>query len=1010
MKKQITAFTLLLLAFCAAKGEVTNDDLWFFADFDSVARLDGAAFLTPLPVKNDVPGRYGRAFSFTGTDKRAENKYWVISDPEKLKNFPNEKGAFACWFRTPEEKLGYKHSSAFGLCGFWRFQWVWRGDSFSAGEGRQDTAKINDFKRSDKWRHFAAVWNEEKLVLYIDGKQVAQKDKPSRPDMKSVPTAALRIGSGCNGSPVANLEMDEIAVIRRDITPEEVASLANAKSGILSKGAGVLATPVEYPYFWRNQQDAAVRMRLYSKEDRKGRVEYEIAGEKFVIENYALKAPMTKLVASFDPSKLKAGAYPWHLRFVSGDKTLLERSGVLNIMPRLERDEYKFLNWGGYGTMTPDYLKSTGINSSNVDLSQATTIRRYIANGIFPNIRYENNRRYGWHRRDIDPEAIRAAAESDFSALEGLHLWTTTLVNSEIYSSRYPQSATNHPKYHAWAEKELGFKPDFKHGNAPIAVNSKIAQAAIKKGIVKRGEFPQLDTLVWLMSKGLSPYLFGKCTTDALHSLDRDNIVWSEPTFEGVVANFDMLADWHYGYSTVMTLRELRNCAAFVRPYNKPYMATLGAGYWHGFQIPQRVVVDPKTKKRSSKTAAQSCDEVVIKTWMLFSAIPVHAMSIFSLDTWCNGEKEGWAEPGTSKRYGETWREKLLPAAMLLQDVPNVRAPVAILLPRESVYTADIHWGSTHYPNMIGDAVSEFSVPVDMIALEREIASGVLKNYRYVIMPMAKVLYDTTLKQVEDAARSGVKIVTDTMACKKFEGGVHIDTYKWYYHPKTWGNIKNKFREWYATIVPSLEKDLKARSEGDGSDTFTFVKEYDSVGYVTVVNNKRSDVPGFLNNIVTNSWYKPYGAAQSVSTVFNYPAGSAIYEFNSSDEDGLSRRIKTDCGVYKADYAPAEGRLFCIYPRELKSLDVEVRNGAIEVTLVDSSGAPAPGRQLIRLEVRDPAGVVHDETGLYKMEKGRLSIPLRLARDDMKGSFFKRWKISVRELTSGFTAKCSYRQ
>ncbi len=1008
MRRNILTAAVLSAAFCAAKGDISKDDLWFFADFDSVPRLDGAAFSAPLPRNRDVPGRYGRAYSFTGGDKRDENRFWTVSDPEKLKNFPREKGAFMCWFRTPKDKLGYRHFSAFGLCGFWQFQWVWRGDSFSAGSGREDTASIRDFKRSEKWRHFAAVWNEEKLVLYIDGKRIAEKAKPSRPDMRGVPSATLRIGVGCNGSPVSNLEMDEIAVIRRDITPAEVASLAEAESGILASGAGVVGTPVDYPYFWRNQKNAAVRIRLYSEEDRTGRIEYEIAGEKSVIGDYVLKAPMTKLAVPFNPSRLKAGRYDWKIRFVSGAETLFERSGVLNVMPRRERDEYKFLNWGGYGSMTPDYLKSTGINSSNVGYADTANIRKYVKNGIFPNINYDNNRRYGWHRRDIDPEAIRNAVEKDFAGMEGLHLWATTLVNSEIYGSSYPQNATNHPKFHAWAEKELGFKPDFGYGNAPIAVRSPLAKKIIEKGVVKRGEFPQLDTVLWVMSKGMAPYIIGACTADSLHGIDPENIVWSEPSFEGVADNFDMLADWHYAYSTATTLMELWGCAAYARACKKPYMATLGAGYCHGFVRPHRIVADPRTGKPAGKTAAQSCDEVVIKTWMSISAVPVHAMSIFSLDTWCYGEKQGWAEPGTSKRYGETWREKLLPAAMLLQDIPNVRAPVAFFIPRESHHCADIGWGTAHYPNLIGEALAECPVPVDSIRLEREVASGALKNYRYVIMPMARVLYDTTLERLEEAARSGVRIVTDAMACRKFEGGIHLDDFKWHYHPRAWPDVKAKFKTWYSTIVPELVAGLKARSEGDGTNTYTFVKEYDGVGYVTVVNNNRSRVPGFLNTVVTNSWYTPYGEEQSVSTVFNYPEGSAIYEFNSRGEGGLSRRIVTQGGVYKARYAPAEGKLFCIYPREIETLDVRVAGASIEVSLDDSSGAPAPGRQLLDVEVRDPDGVLHDETGLYRMEKGRASIPLRFARDDKKGSFFKRWKVRVRELTSGFTATCSF--
>ena len=75
---------------------------------------------------------------------------------------------------------------------------------------------------------------------------------------------------------------------------------------------------------------------------------------------------------------------------------------------------------------------------------------------------------------------------------------------------------------------------------------------------------------------------------------------------------------------------------------------------------------------------------------------------------------------------------------------------------------------------------------------------------------------------------------------------------------------------------------------------------------------------------------------------------------------------------------------------------------------MDEDGKPAPGRQVVDVEVRDPEGNLHDETGRYAMEGGRLKVPLRFADDDPKGSFFSRWKVSVKELTTGFTESASF--
>ena len=103
-----------------------------------------------------------------------------------------------------------------------------------------------------------------------------------------------------------------------------------------------------------------------------------------------------------------------------------------------------------------------------------------------------------------------------------------------------------------------------------------------------------------------------------------------------------------------------------------------------------------------------------------------------------------------------------------------------------------------------------------------------------------------------------------------------------------------------------------------------------------------------------------------------------------------------------------EGKVFCVYPTKLAKLLVDVKDGFAHIALVDENGKPAPGRQVVDVEVRDPDGNLHDETGRYVMERGRLKVPLRFADDDPKGSFFSRWKVSAKELTTGFTETTSF--
>ena len=1006
---------MLGVLLCAALGAVSPngpvcDDLWFFADFDSVPRMGGDAFTARLPDGGDVKGRFGKGYAFVSDEKRCENLFWTVQDPERLKDFPFARGAFACWFRSPERYLDRGASPGFGYCGFWKFEWVWSGGGFTTAPGRGKGAAIKGFARSTEWRHFAAVWNAEKLVLYLDRQPVAEKANPELTDMSTVPRRVLRIGTGYDGSPAANLEMDEIAIFRRDLTADEVKGLATAKAGLFAGHPPIVADRIEFPYFWRDQADAALRTRLHAERAVDGALLGEIGDEPVASRTVRVKAGETKLAVPFDPSRMKAGKYPWHLRLAASDgRTLWERSGELEVRPRLDRDAFKFVNWGGWKAVPHDYLRTVGINAPMAGVFDIGGIRRAVAAGFFPNIRYENNKKYRWSSRDLDPKAVAAATDHDFAALEGLHVWTATLINSEIYGSGYPQGATNQTKFLAWARQELGFAPDFSYRNAPIEVNPKTV-GTYPKGIIRKGDCPQLDTLRWVMARGMAPYRVGAVTAEAIHALDPENIVWSEPAFEGIVANLDMLADWHYQHLTTSTLSELRDYYAYCRPYGKPYMPTLGGGYSHGRIKPGlREEKRPKKGSHLASEPTQSADEIAIKAWMSISAVPAHALSFYLLDAWSEGEKAGLAEPGTGERFGRMWYERIAPAAELLQDMPNERAPLAIVRPTECRFTCGLGWGQVHYPGNLCAALAKVPVPFDVV-YDRELESGALKEYRYAALIMAKTLYADHVERLDEAAKAGCRIVTDSYAVKRFDGGVHLDKLDYHYHPDHWHEIGEKFMAWYSTVIPELKNGLTAWSEGDGTNAFTFAKALDGVKYVTVINNLRSDEPGFLNEcVVSNDWYRPYGAPQRIVTHLNVPKDAAVYEFNGREGFKVSgfqgskvsgaREVSLTC-----DYGPAEGKVFCVYPKPLARLVTDVKDGFVRIALVDEDGRPAPGRQVVAVEVRDPGGTLHDETGRYVMNGGRVKIPLRFARDDADGT----WQVNVKELTTGFAAKASW--
>lgn len=228
--RQSRIFTLIASAFTViglTKGvrAVQADDLWFCADFDSPAELNGTLFEQDMREGAAVGGRFGKGYRFASDNARAQNDFWSVGDPERTKDFPFESGSFACWFKMDNASM--KSGAFFSYCGFWQYQWA-----FSPFSGRTTAARgggctvTNALTLGTDWHHFAAIWNAEALTLYLDGRRVAEKVNPERTDMRKVDRAVMRFGTGGNGRPAFGGVMDEIAVFKRSLSADEVEKLA----------------------------------------------------------------------------------------------------------------------------------------------------------------------------------------------------------------------------------------------------------------------------------------------------------------------------------------------------------------------------------------------------------------------------------------------------------------------------------------------------------------------------------------------------------------------------------------------------------------------------------------------------------------------------------------------------------------------------------------------------------------------------------------------------------------
>ena len=950
-----------------------------------------------------------------GTETKVSPLY--TADRIYTETFPAKEGSFSAWVKCFENDAPKMHGlDVWGLSRPWKQDWGFNGYYMMTGEKAHNPACDWPLRLPYEWTHYAASWKDGRVTVWTNGVPAKVKEKVAFQPMNGPETVIFRCGGAADGGGVGDALLDEVAIFKTALTDDEVRKLAAGKGPLVGASKTVLATPVSFLTFFRNQTNAALRAATWSAEAGTYAVKGTVGGEP-LSGTVEIAKGRGRLLIPFDPARFRPGWYDWSFSLVDAKgKSVLDRAGKLEVKGRLARDQFKVMSWGGNERCHMEYYPLVGVNM--VNCNGEADMRATTAAGLFANLRYENSKRFA--AMDYDEGATRDEAARDLARYEGLHTWATTLVNSEIYGGEVMNQATNHPSFLARAARELGFEPDWRwYGGWAPGLKWKDIGGDFPRGVL--GRLPAFETLRWFMREGMPWYRADLAVREAVHAICPDNVVWTEPIVDCGMADFvDMMADWIYEYDENVTLSQVRHMYSGVRAAKKPFMPTVAFNYW-----PEQKGFNPKLPGcREQTDLAQGCDEVMIKSWMAIGAVPAESFSIFNAPAWEYGASNylAWvakpeagvktiAEPDASARYGRFMEETFKPAAELLRSLPNETAPVAVAFTVEGPWAGRfaLYWYARDLLRNLCQIGSAFDVLAD-----NDLTAERLSQYRYVIFPMARVITPEHDRAVRAAAAKGTIFVFDSFKAKSLEypNSVQIpmktDPRM---DPKT---MKIPLRDWYTNRLDEVVARQSAWSDHDfesaGTTSYTFSKAYKGAKYVTVVNNLRRSGGSVLTEFKTNAWYRPCGAPQRITTHFNLPKGWVVYEFNGGDV-GAHDAAKP----LTLDYGAAQGRLFVALPKPLDDIDVEVKaDGAASavatVTVSDDDGRPAPGRLLVAVTVSDPSGRVHDETGRYPVENGRATVPIRFARDDEPGTLFKPWRIRVKDLTSGLEGSETFRR
>lgn len=787
--------------------------------------------------------------------------------------------------------------------------------------------------------------------------------------------------------------------------------------------ASVIVGDPAYTVFFRNQENAAVHIPVKAEKRLSGTISGLVGAVACPPRAVTVRPAGSFADLAFDPALFSPGEYPWRAEMCTPEgERLFVREGKLRILPRRERDTFVTLSWGGWSSLPPEYLAEHGLDS--VNLPPGALLKPYIDAGMFVNIRLENSKTPAVSE-NFDLRAAAADAYTKLSPYAGLHTWNTTLVNSEVYGGSLYQTATNMPAWCAMAEKELGFKPDFTMRTGPFELDYQALGIKPYLGVLPSDR--TYESAAWFVDHGMPVIRVNAVLCRLIHRLSPGNIVWTEPPYAGCghFAAVDMGASWIYDYPTATCLSNFRRLWANARSVGRRAMPTIANGYWHR-RIPRAQhpsATDKRTGQPLRVRLGQSADELMAKSWMAVAAAPANALSYFSADTWMLGESNAVkyardpsypakiiAEPGSTARYGAFMRDTFRPAAELLRNMTNAPAAFAVAMPLERSLAGGFRWQLSNYTQYLSEMLGESPVAYDFIQ-ERELTLETLSRYRYVMIPMLRVVTQKHDEIFREAARKGVKLVVDEYCQTEYPGMVRLpmsfipprDPSATPVHPK----LRMAFESWFAGQIPFLRATMDARSDEDGADVVTFEKKHAGASYVIVVNNTRSERKTIAHEFCSEPWFRPCGAARRITTRMRLPRGGAVYDFTAGGRR-LDLPLEKGEAVLTRDYAAAEGRLYCVYPAALTRLTLSAAGDfapACRASLVaevsDARGKPAPGRQLIDLELTGPDGKMRDESGRYVAERGRVSVPLRFSQDEMPG----RWRARVRELTSALEAE-----
>ena len=583
--------------------------------------------------------------------------------------------------------------------------------------------------------------------------------------------------------------------------------------------------------------------------------------------------------------------------------------------------------------------------------------------------------------------------------------WDSVLVNTEVRDSAQPSFSE--------ADREAYRKASGREIPAEVVVKSGVEWKKLHGFPADRiveDEDPLLAYYRWYWTVGDGWNALHSATHHGVHSTGRKDVwTWFDPAIRapslgGSGGEVDVLGQWSYSNPDPTRVGfftdELRAMAA--NSAHQPRVMKMTQLFWYRSQT-------TVSKKTGTIIASPFDDHDPDAAYITISPNALRTSFWSMISRPLSGIMyHGWqalvSSDGTSAyrhthsdtegELGRLHREVIEPLGAALLRVGDWPADVAYL----DSFTAQMfarrgsygYGGDEAYLSLLHASLQP------EVLFEEQVKRGELKRFKVLVLADCDVLPRLVQQRILEFQKKGGVVVGDPNLAPGVKADVMMDKIV---------RVKNGEKDKAAILQNALKirEGLRGRYRGqfEVSDPELLVRRRGVVGgdYVFVFNDRREagtyvGQHGLMleNGVPASGKVTVRGPGRWVYDLVRHRAVEAA---EVSGEDAVSWRV---------DFGPGEGAVFLVMPQPIAEvrgrISGEVRRGervSMDLEVVDRSGGVVSAVVPMRVEIRDSAGRLAEGSGYQAAEKGRLSLGLDVANNDVSGM----WEVSATELASG---------